>query len=113
MTSGWLVCEARVLSSVEVARSRAERRRGLLGRDHLDGALLIERCRWVHTLRMRFPLDVAYLDGDSNVIKTVRMARWRVGMPVLGARSVVEAEAGAFGRWGLHVGDHLELRNGS
>lgn len=113
MTTGWLVCEARVLSSVEVARSRSERRGGLLGRDQFDGALLIERCRWVHTLRMHFSLDVAYLDGDGNVIKTVRMAPWRVGMPVPGARAVVEAEAGAFGRWGLHVGDHLELRNGS
>jgi uncharacterized membrane protein (UPF0127 family) len=96
-----------------VARSRAERRRGLLGRDRLEGAVLIERCRWVHTLRMRFALDVAYLDNDGNVIKTVRMARWRIGMPVPGARSVVEAEAGAFSRWRLHVGDHLELRNGS
>lgn len=113
MTSGWLVCEGRVLASVEVVRSRPERRRGLLGRDQLDGALLIERCRWVHTLRMRFPLDVAYLDDEGNVIKTVRMARWRVGVPVPGARAVVEAQAGAFGRWGLHVGDHLELRNGS
>jgi uncharacterized membrane protein (UPF0127 family) len=113
MTGGWLVCEGRVLASVEVATSRSDKRKGLLGRDDLDGALLITGCRWVHTLRMRFPLDVAYLDGDGNVLKTVRMARWRVGIPVAGARSVVEAQAGAFGRWGLHVGDHLELRDGS
>ena len=102
-----------MLASVEVARSRSERRRGLTGRDGLDGALLLERCRWVHTMGMRFALDVAYLDGDGNVLKTVRMARWRIGLPVPGARSVVEAQAGAFGRWGVHVGDHLELRDGS
>jgi hypothetical protein len=34
----------------------------------------------------------------------------RVGAPVWGARIVIEAEAGAFGRWGLHVGDVIELR---
>ena len=59
---------------------------------------------------MRFPLDVAYLDRDGVVVKTVRMRRHRVGLPVWRARRVIEAEAGAFGRWGLHVGDVVELR---
>jgi uncharacterized membrane protein (UPF0127 family) len=31
-------------------------------------------------------------------------------VPVWKARRVVEAEAGAFARWGLHVGDKLELK---
>ena len=34
----------------------------------------------------------------------------RLGTLSLKARTVVEAEAGAFGRWGLHVGDVIELR---
>jgi uncharacterized membrane protein (UPF0127 family) len=110
MTTAWLVSDGRVLASLEVASGRAERRRGLLGRDGLDGALLLERVRWVHTVGMRFPLDVAYLDADGNVLKTVRMGRHRVGVPVMKASSVVEAEAGAFARWGLHVGDRLEVR---
>ena len=110
MTTAWLVSDGRVLASMEVASSRAERRRGLLGRDGLDGALLLERIRWVHTVGMRFPIDVAYLDAEGNVLKTVRMSRHRVGVPVMKARSVVEAEAGAFARWGLHVGDRLEVR---
>jgi uncharacterized membrane protein (UPF0127 family) len=110
MTSVWLVSDGRVLASAEVAATRAERRRGLLGRDGLDGAVLLQRTRWVHTIGMRFPIDVAYLDADGNVLKTVRMGRHRVGMPVPKAKSVVEAEAGAFGRWGLHVGDAIEVR---
>ena len=110
MTSVWLVCDGRVLASAEVADSRAERRRGLLGRDGLDGALLLQHTRWVHTLGMRFPIDVAYLDGDGNVLKTMRMGRHRVGVPVPKAHSVVEAEAGAFGRWGLRVGDRIDVR---
>jgi uncharacterized protein len=110
MTTAWLVSDGRVLASLEVASGRAERRRGLLGRDGLDGALLLERMRWVHTVGMRFPIDVAYMDADGNVLKTVRMGRHRVGVPVMKARAVVEAEAGAFARWGLHVGDRLEVR---
>jgi uncharacterized membrane protein (UPF0127 family) len=110
MTTAWLVSDGRVLASVQVASSRADRRHGLLGRDEMEGALLLERTRWVHTVGMRFPVDVAYLDAEGNVLKTVRMSRHRIGVPVAKARSVVEAEAGAFARWGLHVGDRLEVR---
>jgi uncharacterized protein len=71
---------------------------------------VIERCRWVHTMGMRFPLDIAYLDADGRVVKTVTMKRHRMSMPVWKAVRVLEAEAGAFARWGLHVGDVVELR---
>ena len=107
----WLVNDARVMASTEIAESRSERRRGLLGRDDLDGALVLRPCRWVHTVGMRFPLDVAYLDRDGVVIKTARMQRHRVGVPVLTARTIIEARAGAFARWGLRVGDHIEIRD--
>ena len=106
----WLVSDARVLASAEVAESSAARRRGLLKRDGIDGALVIEPCRWIHTIGMRFPIDVAYLDADGVVIKTIKMHRHRMGIPVTRARSVIEAEAGAFSRWGLRVGDLVEVR---
>jgi uncharacterized protein len=108
----WLVSEARVLASAEVANDRSARRRGLLKRDGLEGALVITSCRWVHTVGMRFPLDVAYVDDKGTVVKTVRMAKHRIGLPVHKATWVIEAEAGAFDRWGLRVGDVVELRDG-
>jgi hypothetical protein len=108
----WLVSDARVLASAEVAGTSADRRRGLLGRTDLDGALVIDPCRWIHTLGMKFPIDVAYLDRDGVVVKTMQMQRHRVGVPVWNARWVIEAEAGAFARWGLRVGDVVELRTG-
>jgi uncharacterized membrane protein (UPF0127 family) len=46
------------------------------------------------------------------VIKMVRMRRWRVGMPVKHASWLIEASTGAFERWGLSVGDVVELRDG-
>jgi uncharacterized protein len=107
----WIVTDdGLVMASAEVASERTSRNKGLLGRDGFEGALVIEGCRWIHTVGMKFPLDVAYLDADGNVLKTVRMHRNRVGAPVLRARSVIEAEAGAFARWGLHVGLVIELR---
>jgi uncharacterized membrane protein (UPF0127 family) len=44
------------------------------------------------------------------VVGVTRLRPWRVGAPRRGGRSVIEAEAGAFERWGLKVGDKLELR---
>lgn len=107
----WLVTEdARVLASVEVADARSARRKGLLGRDGLDGALVLRPCRWVHTIGMRFPIDVAFVSDDGVVVKTMQMHQRRVGVPVWRANVVVEAEAGAFARWGLRVGDVVEIR---
>ena len=106
----WLACGDRVVASLEVARTRAERRRGLLGRDDLTGALLIERCRCVHTIGMSFDVDVMFLDARWRVVDVVTLPPGRIGRPRLRARSVVEAREGACERWGLAVGDALEVR---
>jgi uncharacterized membrane protein (UPF0127 family) len=106
----WLVSDGRVLASADVASGRRERTRGLLGRTSIEGAFVIERCRWVHTVGMKFPVDVAYLDATGVVVKTVAMRRHRVGAPVWKSRTVIEAEGGAFARWGLRVGDTIEVR---
>ena len=126
----WLLREGEVLAAIEVASTRGARRRGLLGRDRIDGALLLRPAHSVHTLNMRFAIDVAYcaprepaamseagteieradLAAPLTVLETVTMARFRVGRPRLKASCVIEAEAGAFERWGLRRGDRLEVR---
>ena len=107
----WLVRGDDVLCSVEVAGAPAKRLRGLLGRDGLEGGLLLPRCRSVHTVGMRFPIDVAFLDRGGRVVGLVTPMRpWRVGRTRLRARQVLEAEAGAFARWHLAMGDVLEVR---
>jgi uncharacterized membrane protein (UPF0127 family) len=103
--------DARVLASAEIADDRSARRKGLLGREHMEGALVLRRCRWIHTIGMRFPIDVAYLDAEGTVIKTLQMHRNRVGIPVWRGDLVIEAEAGAFARWGLRVGDVIDVRD--
>jgi uncharacterized protein len=106
----WLVHDGKVLATLEVATTAPGRMRGLLGRDGIDGALLLDPARSVHTVRMRFAIDVAYVDRDLVVLRIVTMQPNRLGVPVIKARSVIEAEAGAFGRWGVSVGDQLEIK---
>ena len=106
----WLVRDGDVLAAAEVADGARGRRRGLLGRDTLDGALVLRRCRNVHTARMRFPIDVAFCDADGVVLRTVSLVPWRVSPYVHKAAFVIEAEAGAFDRWRLREGDCVEVR---
>ena len=106
----WLVRGDRVLASLVVADTPARRIRALRGRSTCDGALLIWHARSVHTIGMRFAVDVAHLDADLRVVRTTRMARHRLGRPIKGARAVLEAEAGSFERWSLAVGDELAVR---
>jgi hypothetical protein len=99
-----------VLASLETADGRRARARGLLGRDGVDGALLLAPARSVHTVGMRFPIDVAFCDAELRVIRVATMRRHRVSRPVWRARVVIEAEAGAFARWQLQPGDQLEVK---
>ncbi len=60
----WLVRDGKVLATLEVAESRSERRRGLLGRDTFDGVLMM-RTRSIHTIGMKFPIDAAICDSGE------------------------------------------------
>ena len=107
----WLVREGDVLAALEVADGHLSRLKGLLGRDGIDGALLLTPARSVHTVGMRFPIDVAFCDADMQVLDVVcSMHRHRLGRPRWKARVVIEAEAGAFDRWQLRPGDKLEVK---
>ena len=109
-TDCWLVCDGHVLASATRADTARERGRGLLGRDGIDGAIVLTQTRWVHSIGMRLDIDVAYLGDDGRVVKTAHLRRNRLPAPVRHATTVVEAEAGSFERWGLRTGDVIEVR---
>jgi uncharacterized membrane protein (UPF0127 family) len=96
---------------LELAESRRARRRGLLGRDGIEGALLLTPASAVHTMGMRFAIDVAYLDRKLLVLAVRTMRPGRVGLPRFRARHVLEAEAGAMERWGLRPGVRITVRD--
>jgi hypothetical protein len=96
---------------VEVAVTRSDRRKGLLGRSGLDpaSAIIIAPCFSIHTLFMRFDIDVIFVDEDGRVLKVVRdMTPWRIaGYPT--AHAVVELAAGSLRDRQINVGDRLYL----
>lgn len=82
----------------EVADTFVSRFLGLMFRRDLPAGrgLLITRCRAIHTLFMRFPIDAAFLDSSGAAVRVVRGIRpWRPF--VWGGRravAVLEAKAG-------------------
>jgi uncharacterized membrane protein (UPF0127 family) len=81
-----------------VAGNRGARRRGLarLDPDALPQGhgLLFERCRSVHTIGMRFALDLVWLDGEGRLVRLDSGVAPRRLRTCLRARSVVETAAG-------------------
>jgi uncharacterized membrane protein (UPF0127 family) len=79
-----------------VARSFRERRRGLAKMTPLPAGygLRILKCNSIHTVGMRFALDLVWLGRNGRVVRVDHgVAPWRMKLCVR-ARSVVETTAG-------------------
>ncbi|WP_318201668.1 DUF192 domain-containing protein [Streptomyces sp. SCL15-4] len=94
---------------LEISASYRARTKGLLGRDAVDGAMLLSPASGVHTFGMRIPIDVAYLDRRLTVIAVRTMPPGRLGLPRPRARHVLEAAAGAMAGWGVRTGVRVEV----
>lgn len=86
-TAGW---------TLEITETHVERTRGLLGRTELDPthALVLRRCSSVHTIGMRFPIDVIAFDADWETIDVRTLPPGRMSWPRRRVRNVIETAAG-------------------
>lgn len=87
---------------------------GLLGAspgDFRNGCgLWIVPCKGVHTLAMRFPIDVLYLDRARTVVHVERgLQPWRFAPVRLQAASVLELPSEKVSETGTAVGDKIEI----
>lgn len=81
---------------------------GLLGRTGLPPACgILLRAKEVHTLGMRFAIDVVYLSRQGVVLRTATMAPGHLGPVVLRARWILEMAAGEAERLGIVPGTTL------
>jgi uncharacterized protein len=99
-----------VATSVAVADSFRHRLRGLLARPPLDGGqgMLLLRCDSVHTLGMGYPIDVAFLDAEGTVVRSIAgLEPWRFGFGGPAAVHALELPAGRLGETGTVPGVHL------
>ncbi|RMF89940.1 MAG: DUF192 domain-containing protein [Methanobacteriota archaeon] len=107
---GELVCRA------SVAETFLSRLRGLMLRAELkpEEGLLIEysprfRSRAVHSMFMRFPIDLVFLDSEKRVVDTATLRPWRFYDPGCDCRWVLELQEGAVEKRGIKKGDLLRF----
>ena len=110
LTTSQLMLDGGLVAEVEQARSLAERSRGLLGRDGISTGLVLRPASSVHTLGMRFPIDVAYVDKSGKVLAVITMPPGRMGRPRLRSKWILETAAGQCATWGIAPGRVLSLR---
>lgn len=94
-----------------IANTSATRRTGLLKHTSLErgDGLWIAPCEAVHTIGMKFPIDVLFLNKKRQILKIREaMPVWRMSA-CLRAHSVLELPAGFSKETGTLVGDQLEL----
>jgi len=73
--------------------------------------LWIRPCRGVHTLAMRFPIDVIYLDRAGTVVHLEHnLHPWRFSPIRMQAASVLELPSHTVARTETAVGDHIEIK---
>jgi uncharacterized membrane protein (UPF0127 family) len=102
-------------TELAVAQTHWTRLRGLLGTskdDFRNGrGLWIRPCRGVHTLAMRFPIDVVYLDRDGAVVHLEpNLPPWRFAPVRLHAASVLELPIRSIAATETALGDRIEIR---
>lgn len=100
-----------IAERADIADSSKKRKTGLLKHNCLepgDGLWLVP-CEAVHTIGMKFPIDILFLDKKRRVVKVrSNVGRWRM-TGSLRAHSVLELPAGTAEASGTQCGDQLEL----
>jgi uncharacterized membrane protein (UPF0127 family) len=104
LESGEVVCERCLM-----ATNPALRLRGLLGKKELRAGegILLRPCASVHTMFMRFAIDVVFCDSDLRVLAVApEVPKWRMRSQ-RGAKVAIELAAGEGARRGVITGMRL------
>ena len=99
-----------VASRVKLCQSLLRRLVGLLGTQNLpeDEAYWLIPCNSVHTLGMKYPIDVYFLDKKNRVISEIKNLKPNRFSPLLWkAHSALEFKAGTLKN--IFVGDEISL----
>ncbi len=76
-----------------------------------DGSgLVIDPCSSIHTMWMRFPIDVLYVDAEGTVTRAdSEMKPWRIGPLRVHGRYVIELPPGTIASSQTERGDRVLL----
>ena len=101
-----------VCNHCHFANSVLKRMVGLLNRKALAAGegLLLDRCYGIHTIGMRFPIDVLFLDKELRVMRAVQALPPLRTCLVKRAVYVLELPVGAIQASQTETGDQIQMR---
>lgn len=102
-----------VAHSVRIATSAMGRTKGLMFDAELPKGhgLVLSPCSSIHMFFMRFAIDVAFVDLDGVVVRSVDAIKpWRATSIVWGAKTAIELPAGTLAAHKVVKGSRLELK---
>jgi uncharacterized membrane protein (UPF0127 family) len=103
-----------VARHVAWAGTSPQRRKGLLGYSKLDPdeAMYLAPCQWIHTFRMQFPIDVAFLAKDGRVLSIHHSLKPnRISKLIFRAEGVLELSAGRLRETNTKIGDVIVFQD--
>jgi len=100
-----------ISSRLTVADNFFDRLKGLLGRKSLQEGegLLLRPCKGIHTIGMRFPIDVLFLDRKNCVLAAVNIRPNKMTKLYLKASCAIEIPAGTLACTATKAGDRIEI----
>ena len=101
-----------VASRLELATTSSARRKGLLGRSALPpgGGLLLVPCNSVHTVRMKFAIDIVFLDKEMRVLRLYPDVKpGALSRHCMSARNCLELPSGTIAARRIEKGDQLRV----
>jgi uncharacterized membrane protein (UPF0127 family) len=99
---------------IRVAEGFGSRFMGLMGKTSLDPdeGLCIQKCNSIHMFFMRIPIDVAFVNGDGEVLRVYNAIKpWRVSGVIFGSKAAIELPAGTLARSSITKGSVVKLES--
>jgi uncharacterized protein len=102
-------------SDLRLADTHFQRLLGLIGTSPASFSggrgLWIRPCHGVHTMFMRYPIDVLYLDRANRVVRIEDNVRpWRLSPMMIESATVLELPAHTAWNTGTKLGDVIEIK---
>lgn len=102
-----------ILNDIIIAQDFFSRLKGLLGKKSLekDQGLILRPCNSVHTVGMKFSIDVVFVNKDNKVLHIIKnMKPYKFSPIIKKASYVIETSRGTISDENLEVGDIIEIK---
>jgi uncharacterized membrane protein (UPF0127 family) len=98
--------------SVKMADSYFTRLVGLIGKSQMDEneGLLLKKCKSIHTIGMRYNLDLVFMDKTGKVLKCAEGIKPFRTASAKGAYYALELNQGVIQTQGIRVNEQLQLK---